>query len=102
MSVLLICGDGSQVRLPKRRFEKLSLFNNPVLAKASSYTLECKARPQVVNLWLDLIDSGTEVTITNDHFDELRDLCREMGFSGLDKELRAFEVALTEPPRQQI
>ena len=90
MAIQLRCGDGSEVRLPKRCFEKMSLFSDPNIAGASSYTLQCKASPQLVNLLLDRIDGESEVTITKQNFAELQSLCRELGFSGLDKELREF------------
>lgn len=52
-----------------------------------------KARSEVVNSVMDLADgeSGT-VTITEDNFEELRNLCEELGFRGLGKEFRAFRV----------
>ena len=89
MSIQLICGDGKEVRLPRRCFEKMSLFSDPAVAKARSYTLKCRARSHVVNLLLDWID-GEEGTITEDNVDELRSLCSELGFTGLDGQLHAF------------
>ena len=67
----------------------MSLFSDPAVAKARSYTLRCRAKSQVVNLLLDWID-GEEGTITEDNVDELRSLCRELGFSGLDAQFQAF------------
>ena len=88
-TVRLICGDGV-VRLKREYFEK-SIFNNPDIAKADSYTLKCKALSQFVNDLLDLVDGESErVTITEDNYDELRSLCEELGFKGLVTEFRAF------------
>ena len=88
----LICGDGSEVRLPKRCLAKISLFKNQDTQKVHSYTLQCKARPHIVNVLLDLIEGESELTIAEDNFQELQNLCRELGYSGLDKELRNFET----------
>ena len=74
---------------------KLSLFqNNPDLATARTYELRC--RPQVATLTLLLpriLDSSEEVIITDDNFTELQNLVRELGFSGLDADLKAFSAS---------
>ena len=86
----MTCSDGVVVRLGQDYFER-SVFNNPDIAAARSYTLQCGARSDVVNALLDVIDCESEtVTITEDNFEELRELCKELGFRGLDKELHAF------------
>ena len=90
MSIRLACGDGAIVRLSHEYFEK-SVFNNPDIAVARSYTLQCKARSEFVNAVLDVADGESEtVNITEDNFEELQNLCNELGFRGLDKELLAF------------
>ena len=90
MSIKLTCGDGVVLRLHREHFEK-SVFNNPEIAVARAYTLRCKARSEIVNGVLDMADGEAEtVTITEDNFKELKSLCKELGFRGLDKELRAF------------
>ena len=86
----VICGDGSEVRVPKRCFGELRLFKNPSVVAAGSYTLKCKARPQVMNLLLDHVDDESEVNITDGNFEELQSLCRELEFSGLDAELSEY------------
>lgn len=93
MSLRLICGDGNEVRLPKRCSEKMSLFRNYASWKNSAYTLQCKARSQIVNHLLDWLDGESEqVNITQDNFTELQSLCHELGFSGLDKQFHALET----------
>ena len=88
-SIRLTCGDGV-VRLPREYFER-SVFNNPDIARTGSYTLKCMARSQSVNDLLDLVDGESEgVRITEDNIDELRSLCEELGFHGLDNEFREF------------
>ena len=90
MSIKLTCGDGAVVRIPREHFEK-SVFNNPDIAAARSYTLRCKAGSEIVNALVDLADGESQtVTVTEDNFEELQNLCKELGFRGLDKELRAF------------
>ena len=86
----VICGDGNEVRVPKRCFGELRLFKNPSVVSTGSYTLKCKASPQVMNLLLDHVDDESEATITDDNFEELQSLCRELEFSGLDAELSEF------------
>ena len=91
MTVRLFCGDGSFVRVRNDYFEK-SIFNNPEIAGTRSYTLKCKVRPVILNALLDYIEDGADKDIiTDDNFNELQSLCKELGFSGLDKQFRAFQ-----------
>lgn len=65
MTIRLVCGDGV-ARLPQDYFEK-SVFNNPDIAGARSYTLQCKARSETVNALLDWMEGLSEgVTITEE------------------------------------
>ena len=90
MTIRLKCGDGIVLRLPQEYFEK-GVFCNPDIAKARSYTLQCKASSEVVNAVLDVVDDESEaLTITEGNFEELRALCKELGFSKFDGALRAF------------
>lgn len=71
MTIKLTCGDGVIVRVQREYFEK-SVFNNPDIAAARSYTLRCQASSRIVNAVMDLADSESEaVTITEDNFEEL-------------------------------
>ena len=91
--IRLICGDGGEVVLPRPYFQKMSLFRDPEIARADSYRLECKASTGLVNLVLSRVyDESAHVTITKDNFNDLKNLCRELGFTGLDPELREFEA----------
>ena len=54
------CGDGSEVRVPKRCFGELRLFKNPSVVATGSYTLKCKASPQIMNLLLMTANGGSE------------------------------------------
>ena len=111
-SMRVICGDGSEVRVPKRCFGELRLFKNPSVISTGSYTLKCKASPQIVNMLLDHVDDESEATITDDNFQELQGLCRELEFSGLDAELSEFASRFKErrtiekpalpPPMRQV
>lgn len=85
-----MCGDGTEVRLPRRCLEKLSLFKDPEIAKASSYTLQCKASPQVVNIRLDQVDGESEVPITESNFEELRTSAKNLAFPDLVKNQASF------------
>ena len=101
----LVCPDG-EVIIPKRDdiLAKMELFKRrPELADARSYEPDCKATVESVNLLLSrLYDESEKVTITEDNFSELRSLCRELGFSGLDKELDSYESDSTIRPRRQF
>lgn len=91
--IRLICGDGGEVVLPRLYFQKMSLFRDPAIARADSYRLECKASTGLVNLVLGRVyDESAHVSITKDNFNELKSLCQELGFTGLDTELREFEA----------
>ena len=86
----LTCGDGVVLRIRREYFEN-SVFNNPEIAVADAYTLRCNARSGLVNAVLGVVYGQSQtVTITKDNFEDLRNLCEELGFSGLDEELRAF------------
>ena len=88
--IRLICGGGTPTRIPKEYFDR-SIFNNPAIANARSHTLQCKATAPVVGALLDWLDGLAQgVTITEDNFEELQGLCRELGFTGLDDQFRAF------------
>ena len=64
MTIKLTCGDGVIVRLP-RNFFTMSIFNNPEIAEARSYTLWCKARSETVEAILDMADGESQnVTMT--------------------------------------
>lgn len=101
----LVCPDG-EVIIPKRDdiLAKMELFKRrPELADARSYEPDCRATVESVNLLLSrLYDESEKVTITEDNFSELRSLCRELGFSGLDKELDSYESDSTIRPRRQF
>ena len=91
--IRLICGDGGEVVIPRPYFQKMSLSRDPEIARADSYRLECKASTGLVNLVLSRVyDESAHVTITKDNFNDLKNLCRELGFTGLDPELREFEA----------
>ena len=97
MAIRLICGDG-EVRIPQIFFPKMSLFQDEIIAKSHSYVLRCKASCGIVNLLLGRIyDDNERVEITEDNVEELRGLCKELGFSGLDEEFRVFVACESEP-----
>ena len=93
--ITFVCGDGNLTVQKANIVAKLSLFqNNPDLATARTYELRCN--PQVATLTLLLpriLDSSEEVIITDDNFTELQNLVRELGFSGLDADLKAFSAS---------
>lgn len=92
MAIRLVCGDGVVVTLPHEYFEK-SVFNNDEIVVAHSYTLQCKARSQVVSVLLEIVEGTSEnVTIPDDTVDELKSLCKELGYAGIDTQLRAFRA----------
>ena len=96
MALRIICGDGNEVLISKSLFDGTSLFKNDI-SSANSYQLRCKASLKTMNLLLTrAYDSSAQVVITEDNFAELQSLSEELGFSGLDKELRAFGVSASE------
>ena len=98
MAIRLVCGDGNEVTLPKIFFKKMSLFENPDIANSRCYVLRCKANSGTVNLVLGRVyDDNEIVDVNEDNIEELRGLCQELGFSGLDEELRRFVVHASEP-----
>ena len=87
----LTCGDGVVLRIRREYFEN-SVFNNPEISAAHAYTLRCNVKSGIVNTVLDMAYGQSQtVTITKDNFEQLQNLCEELGFRGLDHELRAFK-----------
>ena len=98
MAIRLICGDGNDAMLPKIFFKKMSLFDNRDIANSPSYVLRCRASSGTVNLLLPRIyDDHEVVKVTDSNIEELRSLCQELGFCGLDDEFRRFGVTEPEP-----
>ena len=90
--VVLVCGDGAEVMIQRHYVKSWSLFNGPG-APENRYVLVCKASQDVVDMVVDrAYDAGCEVDLTETNFRELRALCNELGFHGLDKELDEFEA----------
>ena len=96
MAIRLLCRDG-EVTIPRTCGEKMSLFRTSEFADVRSYTLRCKASTRAVNLLMGRVyGESEEVIITEDNFQELQNLSHELGFSGLDEELRAFQSTASE------
>ena len=91
MSIRIVCQDGSEVMVPNMFREKMSLFQNPDIIRDGSYNLQCRASVRSLNLLLRRVyDESAQVEITANNVDELRALAQELGFTGIDQELRAF------------
>lgn len=91
MSIRIVCQDGSEVMVPNMFREKISLFQNPDIIRDGSYNLQCRASVRTLNLLLSRVyDESAQVEITANNVDELRALTQELGFTGIDQELRAF------------
>ena len=61
------------------------------VCSARSSTLRCKARSEIVNPVLDVADGESEtVIITEDNFEELQNLCKELGSGVLTKNFARF------------
>lgn len=90
-----VCADGNLTVKKEDIAPKLLLFqNNPDLAKARTYELRCRPRLATLTQLLPRIsDSSEELIITDDNFTELQNLVRELGFSGLDSDLKAFSAS---------
>ena len=100
--IRLICEDG-EVVLARPYFQKMSLFDDPQIARADSYELQCKPSTGVMNILLRRVYAeSAHVEITKDNFSELKSLCRELGFTGLDAELREFECPTRDDASQEI
>ena len=100
MTIRLVCDGGKEVKFVKAFADKLSLFRRwPELIHSHSYKLVCQASAATVELLLERVyDESSHVTITEDNFDSLRNLSLELGFSGLDEALHAFETSKRDSP----
>lgn len=93
MAIRIVCRDGSEVTVPKTFREKMPLFQKPGITKAGSYNLQCQASLGTLNMLLNRVyNESAHVKITNNNVDELMALVQELGFAGIDRELRAFVV----------
>ena len=92
MSFRLRTSDGNETLIPKIYLNQMSLFQRrPDLADSGSYQLGCKAGQKVLHAFVDKVYDGfARVEVTEDNFEELRNLCEELGFSKLDEALREF------------
>lgn len=90
MTLRLICSDGEAV-VPRPFLQQMSLFqNHPELAKSGSYTLTCKPHTALVNRFLSRVYGSHDESdlIPEESMDELRSLCKELGYTGFDEEFR--------------
>ena len=104
MSIRLGCSDGAGVMVPKLFWEKFELFqSHPEITKSHSYELRCKVNSEIVNLFMRRVyDDAEKITVTDDNFSQLKSLSSELGFSGLDTELRAFEASQVGVTKRQL
>ena len=96
MSLRLFTDAGPETTIPALFLKQMSLFTrSPELADSGSYQLRCKVTQAVLNAFVrKLYDQNALVEVTYDNFEQLDSLCRELGFSGFDKELQAFTEAV--------
>ena len=103
MAIRVICGDGSYVMIAPAFFDKLPLFQNPRMAPEGTYRLRCEASLETLNNLLQKVYNETSpVAITEENYDELRDLCLELGYTGIDRELRAFNAETRNELKRQV
>lgn len=89
MSIQLVCADKREARVPKDWFRNGRL-NNPSARNSHRYILKCQPTWDVVYIFLGAVNGDRTVKVTKDNADELRKLCQELGYSGLDNELAKF------------
>ena len=77
-SMRVICSDGTEVRIPKGCIKEMDQLKNPAVMEAGCYTLKCKARPQLLNALLDLMEDGDDSNIPDDEYLEFKSLCDEL------------------------
>lgn len=103
MAIRVICGDGGSVMIAPAFFDKLPLFQNPRMAPNGAYRLRCEASLETLNSLLQKIyEESSPVAITEENYDELRDLCLELGYTGIDRELREFHAETRNELKRQV
>ena len=82
---------GRETGVAKSFLTKLGLFRRrPDLVDAGRYAIKTDVNPDVFALFMTrLWDGHSHVEVTPENADQLRALCDELGFSGLDEELRS-------------
>ena len=82
---------GGETAVPKSFLVKLDLFKRrPELAGAGRYTIQSDVDPDVFGVFMTrLYGAESEVGVTEENAERLRDLCDELGFSGFEDEIRA-------------
>ena len=91
--MIAIVWKGLSIPVPRNSLGKLRLFqDHPELLASDSYELRSKANMGILNTFFQRVyDEQAVVQVTEANFSGLWALCRELGFSGFDAELKAFE-----------
>ena len=78
------------ILVQKDHLSKMQLFQKrPGLAAVGKYEITSDVSPDVIGLFFARVMGDTTEVATPDNVAELQALCHELGFSGLDDELRA-------------
>ena len=82
---------GDATSIPKSFLTKLNLFNSkPELIAKGRYAIKTDVHPDVFDLFMTrVLGAKSDVGVTSENAEQLRELCDELGFSGFDDEIRA-------------
>ena len=82
----------TQILCSRRVWKKCSLFrDDPKLRQSGTYTIKADVSQTAWEMFYSKADNeNADVKVTEDNIDELKELCEELGFHGLDAEFRRF------------
>ena len=94
---------GAEIRVPRTLLSQLQLFQRrPELLASGTYRITSDVSPDVVDLFFMRVGGDTSGTVTPEKARQLRALCDELGFSGLDHELGAVLGGGNSEVRKQL
>ena len=103
-AMLAIVWKGLSIPVPRNSLGKLRLFqDHPELLASDSYELRSKVNMGILNTFFKRVyDEQAVVQVTEANFSGLWALCRELGFSGFDADLKAYEASAEDPSNRDI
>ena len=82
---------GRETDVPRSLLTRLDLFKRtPELVDAGRYTIKSDVDSDVFGLFMTrFYGADSDVGVTSENAEQLRDLCDELGFAGCDDEIRS-------------
>ena len=81
----------NNVLVPRKLLRELQLFQRrPELISAGKYSIASEVDPEIVEMFFARVMEEETEALTGENVEQLRALCDELGFSGINDEIRAI------------